>query len=85
MLIVTEQMRVNLANRANDIFKEDGQVLMAHLPVGGAAGVATKQDLMLTKQDLELTMSKALHRQTWSLFGLFFAMNSVFLAISRWG
>ena len=84
-MIITDGMRLKLAEKAREVFQEEGELLMEHLPVGGAAGVATKQDLMVTKQDLELTMSKALHKQTWSLFGLFFAMNSVFIAISKWG
>lgn len=91
-MIITDEMRLKLTERAREVFKEDGEILMAHLPVGGIDTLATKHDLHLVKVDLEKELaqfekriSDQFNKQTWSIIGLFFAINSLFLAVSKWG
>ena len=50
---VDELARLRLANKAVNLFGEkEAQTLMEHLPIGGIANLATKDDLFLTKAEL---------------------------------
>jgi hypothetical protein len=50
---VDELARLRLANKAVNLFGEkEAQTLMEHLPLGGIANLATKDDLFLTKAEL---------------------------------
>ncbi len=48
-----EGARHRFFNKAVEVFgEEEAAILMAHLPPGGWSNLATKQDLLVIKQDL---------------------------------
>ena len=50
---VDEVSRIRLAKKAVEIFGEaEAMTLMKHLPIGGIANLATKDDLALTRAEL---------------------------------
>lgn len=51
-MIITDGMRLKLAEKAREVFDEEGDLLMQHLPVGGANNLATKNDLEKTKLEI---------------------------------
>ena len=56
---VDELARLRLANKAVNLFGEkEAQTLMEHLPLGGIANLATKDDLFLTKAELRADFEK---------------------------
>ena len=57
-MVITDEMRLRLANKAREVFQEEGDVLMAHLPIGGIETLVSKQDLQSTKSELEKDLLK---------------------------
>ena len=53
-MAVDERQRHQLYNRAIEVLgEEEAEILMAHLPPGGYPNLATKQDIILLKHDLD--------------------------------
>ena len=53
-MAVDEHARHRFYNRAVEIFgEEEATILMAHLPPGGWPNLATKQDVLQLRQDME--------------------------------
>lgn len=53
-MAVDEEARHRFYNRAVEVFgEEEAAILMAHLPPGGWSNLATKQDLLQLRQDME--------------------------------
>lgn len=53
-MAVDEHARHRFYNRAVEVFgEEEATILMAHLPPGGWPNLATKQDLLQLRQDVE--------------------------------
>ena len=74
-----ENDRRTLANRANEVLGEDaGETLMEHLPHGGYADIATKDDLRILSAELGKLIADSARRQTLALFGLIAAVNGLF-------
>ncbi len=60
---VDEAARHRLFNRATEVLgQEEAEILMAHLPPGGWANLATKQDLLGLEQGLRRDVLEAEHR-----------------------
>ena len=52
LMSVSDLQRLKLADKARVVFDDEADILMAHLPVGGADVLATKNDLTLAKGEL---------------------------------
>lgn len=53
-MAVDEHARHRFYNRAVEVFgEEEATILMAHLPPGGWPNLATKQDLLQLRQDMD--------------------------------
>ena len=97
---VDELARLRLANKAVDLFGEkEAQTLMEHLPLGGIANLATKDDLFLTKAELRAEfqelradferlradVAESMRRQTITLITVMTTINAVMFAGLKWG
>ena len=65
---------------------------MEHLPYGGIAGLATKDDLVLFKAEMHTDMAelraemyKALNSQTLKFITVMTALNGLMFAGLKWG
>ena len=92
---VDELARLRLANKAVNLFGErEAQTLMEHLPLGGIANLATKDDLFLTKAELRADferlradferlradVAESMRRQTITLITVMTTINAVMFA-----
>lgn len=60
---VSERQRHQLYTRAVEVLgHEEAEILMAHLPLGGTATVATKQDLKSELRAVEERLRTEIHR-----------------------
>ncbi len=97
---VDELARLRLANKAVNLFGErEAQTLMEHLPLGGIANLATKDDLFLTKAELRAEfeqlradferlradVAESMRRQTITLITVMTTINAVMFAGLKWG
>jgi hypothetical protein len=90
---VDELARLRLANKAVNLFGEkEAQTLMEHLPLGGIANLATKDDLFLTKAELRADferlradVAESMRRQTITLITVMTTINAVMFAGLKWG
>jgi hypothetical protein len=93
MLMSYENDRRTLANRAHEVLGEEaGETLMEHLPYGGYAHVATKDDLetqgLLLRSDireasevLRREIADSARRQTIAMVGIMAALMSAQTAL----
>ncbi len=90
---VDELARLRLANKAVNLFGEkEARTLMEHLPLGGIANLATKDDLFLTKAELRADferlradVAESMRRQTITLITVMTTINAVMFAGLKWG
>ncbi|MEY4632644.1 MAG: hypothetical protein RLZ18_16 [Actinomycetota bacterium] len=80
-MAITDVQRLKLAERVRDVFMGEAELLMAHLPYGGAERVATKDDLLMT----ELRILSKMGQQTYSLLAANATICALMLAIFKWG
>ena len=57
-MVVNERDRLKLAHRLQGLMGEEATILMEHLPYGGIAGLATKDDLVLFKAEMRSDMAE---------------------------
>ena len=57
-MVVNERDRLKLAHRLQGLLGEEATILMEHLPYGGIAGLATKDDLVLFKAEIHTDMAE---------------------------
>jgi len=82
MLMSYENDRRTLANRAHEVLGEEaGQTLMEHLPHGGYAHVATKDDLRVLSAELRKEIADSARRQTIAMVGIMAALMSAQTAL----
>lgn len=81
LLAITEVQRLELADKAREVFEDQADILMAHLPMGGAEKVATKDDLANMKNEILGKM----YQQTVITITAITGLVGVMLALSKWG
>lgn len=82
MLMSYENDRRTLANRAHEVLGEEaGETLMEHLPHGGYAHVATKDDLRVLSAELRKEISDSARRQIIAVFGLIAAQTALIMSV----
>jgi hypothetical protein len=91
-MVVNERDRLKLAHRLQGLIGEEATILMEHLPYGGIAGLATKDDLVLFKAEMHTDMAelraemyKALNSQTLKFITVMTALNGLMFAGLKWG
>jgi len=91
-MVVNERDRLKLAHRLEGLLGEEATILMEHLPYGGIAGLATKDDLVLLKAEMHTDMAefraeiyKALNSQTLKIITVMTALNGLMFAGLKWG
>ena len=84
-MAITEVQRLELADKAREVFDEQADVFMAHLPMGGAGQVVTKEYLNKELLQLRLEMRNSFNRQTYSLITANATVCVLILAIFKWG
>ena len=57
-MVVNERDRLKLAHRLQGLMGEEATILMEHLPYGGIAGLATKDDLVLSQAEMRSDMAE---------------------------
>ena len=57
-MVVNERDRLKLAHRLQGLMGEEATILMEHLPYGGIAGLATKDDLVLFQAEMRSDMAE---------------------------
>jgi hypothetical protein len=91
-MAVDEISRIRLARRAVEVFGEaEAETLMDHLPLGGIANLATKDDLKLLSAELRLEISglradieERMNRQTITMIGTMTGIMGLILAVMKW-
>jgi phage tail tape-measure protein len=84
MLMSYENDRRTLANRAHEVLGDEaGETLMEHLPHGGYAHVATKDDLRVLSAELRKEISDSARRQIIAVFGLIAAQTALIMSVIR--
>lgn len=84
MLMSYENDRRTLANRAHEVLGDEaGETLMEHLPHGGYAHVATKDDLKVLSAELRKEISDSARRQIIAVFGLIAAQTALIMSVIR--
>lgn len=84
MLMSYENDRRTLANRAHEVLGDEaGETLMEHLPHGGYAQVATKDDLRVLSAELRKEISDSARRQIIAVFGLIAAQTALIMSVVR--
>jgi len=91
-MVVNERDRLKLAHRLQGLIGEEATILMEHLPYGGIAGLATKDDLVLLKAEMHTDMAelraemyKALNSQTLKFITVMTALNGLMFVGFKWG
>lgn len=57
-MVVNERDRLKLAHRLQGLLGEEATILMEHLPYGGIAGIASKDDLVLFQAAMHTDMAE---------------------------
>ena len=84
MLMSYENHRRTLANRAHEVLGEEaGETLMEHLPHGGYARFATKDDLKLLSAELRKEIADSARRQIIAVFGLLAAQTALIMSVVK--
>ena len=82
---VTDVQRSKLAEKARVVFDEEADILMAHLPMGGADQVVTKEYLSKELLQLRLEIRDSFNRHTYSLITANATVCVLILAVFKWG
>jgi len=85
LMSVSDLQRLKLADKARVVFDDEADILMAHLPMGGANQVVTKEYLNKELLQLRLEIRDSFNRHTYSLITANATVCVLILAIFKWG
>jgi hypothetical protein len=81
---VAEELRYSLYERLSEVLgRQEAGTLMEHLPPGGWADVATKQDVEALGLRLQAEFHKELRAQLFAMLAAMGAMSGLVLAAAR--
>jgi len=84
MEFVTDVQRYKLVERARLVFKEEADILMAHLPVGGNNSVMKTDVFKVEMANLRTEIRDGFSKLFFSIAGLNIAIFGLLLASIKW-